>query len=49
MDGQGGQLPTQFSVDRLSLYQPEGTDCAPPLQLAHPALGGFLRLWLTSY
>ena len=28
--GQGGQLPTQVLEDQLTLYQPEGADCAPP-------------------
>ena len=29
MGGQGGQLPTQDLADQLTLYPPEGADCAP--------------------
>ena len=26
----GAQLPTQVLADQITLYQPEGADCAPP-------------------
>ena len=45
MGGQGGQLPTQVLADQLTLFQPEGADCAPTLILGHPALSSFLRLF----
>ena len=28
MGGQSGQLPTEVLADQLTLYQPEGADCA---------------------
>jgi hypothetical protein len=43
MDWQGGQLPAQVLADQLTVYQPEGADCAPTLLLAHQAFGSFLR------
>ena len=45
MSGQGGQLPAQVLADQLTLYQPEGADCAPHITTAHLALGSFLRHW----
>ena len=37
MGGQSRQVPIQVLVDQLTLYQPDGVDCA------HPALGSVLR------
>ena len=45
MGEQGEQLPILVLADQLTLYQPEGADCAPTLLLAYPALGSFLRPW----
>ena len=43
MGGQGGQLPTQVLADQLTLYQPEGADCAPYITTCPPDLVSFLR------
>ena len=38
MGRQGGQLPTQVLTEELTLYQPEGPDCAP-----HNKVGNILK------